>query len=919
MKKLLLILICLLFTFTLIACDMLQSAQGIQGERGEQGVQGPAGANGENGKDGKDGISVVNAYYNDLGELIIELSNGEIINAQKPPACEHSYSNWKIISEASCDCRGVKSRTCSKCNYNEYEITESINHVWKDVCVISTTDYEQTVLMSCTTCSITQIALKEHVHNYVDYVCTGCNESDPIVDTYFSFTLLANDTYKIRGKSNFTPAKLVIPSMYKGKPVTVIDNYAFIDSNTIEYVKIPDSIISIGESAFSTTEAFSSVHRLAYVDIGNGVKSIGDYAFAYCSNLTSVTVGCSVTNIGNDAFSNCNSLVEVVNKSSHITIEKGSNAYGEIGYYALDVCNSNDTFVSKLSNDNEFIIYIDGSERILISYLGDDEKIVIPDYVTKINEYAFDGRYDITSVTIGNHVTSIGSCAFDSCLYLVEVINKSPHITIEKGSDSHGGIGCNALGVYNNTDTYESKLSNDNGFIIYTDGAEKILITYRGLENDLEIPNYITRIFSYAFYFKLSLKSAIIPDSVISIDSGAFHGCHHLTKVSLGRNVTGIGEDAFSECFQLVEVVNKSPHIIVEKESESNGMLGYYALDVYNNNDTYESKLSNDNGFIIYTDGTDKILLGYSGKEKDLVIPNYVTEIYQYAFSTYDNIISVIIPDSVISIGDYAFDYCYNLVSISIGSGLTNIDYQFWCCPNLTNVTIGNGVTSLDGAFTDCFSLTNITVAEDNTAYKSIDGNLYTKDGKTLIQYATAKTEESFTVPENVTSIDNSAFYYCYSLVSIYIGGGVTSIDNAFTGCFNLENIVVAENNTMYKSIDGNIYSKDGKTLIQYAVGKKDVHFTIPNSVTSICSDAFSNCTNLASVTIPSSVTSIGNNAFVGCYNLTSVTFENTSGWYTTRDSSATSGRSIDVSDPTTNAENLTNSKSMVLTWKCNG
>ena len=149
-------------------------------------------------------------------------------------------------------------------------------------------------------------------------------------------------------------------------------------------------------------------------------------------------------------------------------------------------------------------------------------------------------------------------------------------------------------------------------------------------------------------------------------------------------------------------------------------------------------------------DGTYATVVGYEGSAKRVKIAEEyqgkpVKEIYKDAF-TFTDIISVIIPDSVTSIGDYAF------------SG--------------------------------CSSLTSITVDKNNTAYKDIDGNLYTKDGKTLLQYAIGKTDVHFTIPNNVSDIGDFAFYECPTLTSVTIPDSVTSIgDYAFMNCSSLKNI----------------------------------------------------------------------------------------------------------------------------------
>ena len=116
---------------------------------------------------------------------------------------------------------------------------------------------------------------------------------------------------------------------------------------------------------------------------------------------------------------------------------------------------------------------------------------------------------------------------------------------------------------------------------------------------------------------------------------------------------------------------------------------------------------------------------------------------------------------------------------------------------------------------------------------------------------------------------------YRSSIKKVVINNGVTSIGSgAFSYCTGLTSINVAEDNLNYASIDGVLYSKDKKTLIKCPEGKTG-SITIPNSVTSIGSRAFSRCTGLTSVTIPNSVTSIGDWAFYGCSGLTSVTIPN--------------------------------------------
>ena len=209
----------------------------------------------------------------------------------------------------------------------------------------------------------------------------------------------------------------------------------------------------------------------AHVDIPEGVTSIGNGAFSYCSSLTSVTIPDSVTSIGDCAFEDCRSLTSV-------TIPDGVTS---IGYSAFEDC------------------------RNLTS-------VTIPESVTSIGDQAFYGCSSLTSVTIPDSVTSIGYSAFNGCRSLTSV-------TIPDSVTSIGDsafCGCDGL-------------ADESGLVI----VRGVLHHYKRKKGRVTIPDSVTSIGDGAFYGCRSLTSVTIPDNVTSIGVDAFSGCSGLKSISL--------------------------------------------------------------------------------------------------------------------------------------------------------------------------------------------------------------------------------------------------------------------------------------------------------------------------------------------------------------------------------------------------
>lgn len=326
--------------------------------------------------------------------------------------------------------------------------------------------------------------------------------------------------------------------------------------------------------------------------------------------------------------------------------------------------------------------------------------------LTGIGSYAFDGCTSLVNVSIPDSVSSIGDHAFSGCTKLASVT--IPTNVPSFGDDAFAGCENITSMTYSGTLAQWCKQICDYNLMSY---AKSVILAG---ENDLDLKTVTT---------------LTIPEGVTIIESTAFHWCMNLSNVIIPTSVTNIVRGAFYNCKNLYNV-------------QYGGTLAQWC------------SLDNDRYLMFYA----KHVIVDSKDLKsmtDLVIPNGVKTVEDYAFSDCTNLKIVTIPDSVTSIGS-VFVECTGLTSVTIPANVKNIgDGAFTGCKGLKSVTIPNSVTSLGaGAFARCDGLTSVTI------------------------------------PDSVTSIEMMTFYNCTSLTEVTIFEGVMSIgENAFDGCKNLTSV----------------------------------------------------------------------------------------------------------------------------------
>lgn len=410
-------------------------------------------------------------------------------------------------------------------------------------------------------------------------------------------------------------SEFTIPEKIDNVTITKIEKNAFKEETQIEKIIIPDTVISIGESAFY------GCSNLKEVKLSNNITILADNVFEKCTLLSKINIPTNLRQIGNCAFYKCEKLENLILP----------NTITSIGYLAFCQCAS-----LKTINFPEMLKEI-GSSAFDDCY--NLEKIELPNLLETIGYDCFSGCSKVEEITIPRGVTTIGRRAFSGCINLNEVsLFCSNATTIDENAFS----GCINL-TKCNVESIENWLK-----IKFSENANPCQITKSLYINGVK------------------LTEVVIPNSVTNINDYAFIGCDSLIKITIPNSVTKIGKLAFSDCTLLTEI---------NFDVNCNSYWHEYNYMFQNSGSNSEGITLNigDNVEII----PNKVFGNYENapKIKNVVFSENSTcsEIARYAFYGCKSLISLNLPNSLLKIGECAFYACENLTTITIPSKVEEI------------------------------------------------------------------------------------------------------------------------------------------------------------------------------------------------------------------------------------------------------
>ena len=629
--------------------------------------------------------------------------------------------------------------------------------------------------------------------------------------------------------------------------LTTIQPDAFSGCNKINKVTLCSNTLS--SKTYSSSSNITSIFgdQVTEYILGEGVISIGDYAFYNAANLQSLTIESSiVTSIGNNAFGNCPQLSQVTVNSNAVV----SKAYSPTNNFA-----------------NIFGTQV--------------QKYTLGDAITSIGDYAFSGCSNVTALNTPTNVTKIGNGAFQNCSG-VESFN-IPESVISIGD--HAFNGCSGI----------SSVAVPNISSIGTNAfGDCSNIT------SVQFGNSLVSIGDSAFSSCYNLAAVQFPSSLQSIGNYAFYQCNRIPSVDIVSNITSLGEGVFKGCSKLTQVSVNSNAVMSKAYSATNNFATIFGKQVsaYSLGDAITAI----GDYAFYGNNISSLTIPSSvasiGKSAfqgcsaitTMAIPDAVTIIENKTFQGCTSLASITMPDAITAIKDSAFLNCSSLVINSFPAKLTSLGSSaFSGCSSITDIAFPAGLKTIgENAFANCIGVARIEIS-DLAAWCAIEfGNSQSNPlfyARNL--YVNNELVSELVIPNKITELKNWVFNNCSSITSVVIPNTVKAVlPTAFSGCENIASVEWhSKNVTDYASSDNAPFYASRKKVKEFIIGEEVEHIpaylcdgmsgigslAFPSYLKSIGDCAFKGLTKIKLINVPNEVTAIGAHAFDSCILVTSI------------------------------------------------
>ncbi len=764
-----------------------------------------------------------------------------------------------------------------------------------------------------------RVRAKSGVEEFVDSAWSETLHFDRPYETGCTYTLINNATeYAISGGGRVT-GTIVIEDVYKGKPVTRIDEGAFKNNNKLTGIVLGANIREIG------AEAFRACSSLASITIPETVTSIGEKAFYACSSLTEIKLPAGLTELSVQMFAQCTSLASV-NIGDQIT-SIGERAFMSCAALAELVIPDSVTYIGSGAFSDMALL----------------KKVVIGAGVTHIDSEAFWKCASLETVEFaeGSSLERIGSQAFAECGALASItlpdgllyLERETFYLSEKLSEVNIPSTVVEVGPYviHGTKLHADAIEQKAGMVFVGDWLVALTSEYKAsvvsIKRD-EFPEGVRGIAGMVFVETPLLRDITLPKTLEYVGDYAFAKCPELYKVVMSNTaVKELGDYAFaySPMLNSISMSNTLENIgnwcflsggvssiILPDSLRSIGTQAFcYTPLWYDETDHSTDEDEND----AYTFGViyaDNWVIGFNKEfffnDEANQILDYPAEIKlktdtagisTYAFYQLDFIKKIDGVDNATYLNKGAFYECSSMTRVNLNMNLQRIEEEtFYGCRSLYTINFPPMLSYIgDLAFYQCEMLAEVDLSKSQVSYlgeyafygcKSL-GNGRNLNYVDLGTYLTEISRYAFygceglpnvVIPDSVTHIGERAYARCTRLETIRFGSSLVNIgDHAFRNCEYLTELSFPETLTSIGryafygclKLQALNFGDGIETLGDYsffgAEVLREVH--LPKGVKTIGKYAFKGCKYLASITIPSTVEFVGANAFYDCKRAT--------------------------------------------------